>query len=165
MRLPTGSGSWSTLSDRFAKTGFISVNQQEILELVVDLPITTWRYLGENEPIQHIGPMSQDFYRAFGFGEDARYISMVDADGVSFAAIQGMFKIIQQQEALIQDQGSRLKDIETRLEEVERVINSEQPLQPENVHWLGWGFLFGLIGVFMGVRWQIYLSGLSRRKP
>jgi hypothetical protein len=33
----------------------------------------------------------QDFYAAFGLGEDGAHISTVDADGVALAAIQGLY--------------------------------------------------------------------------
>ncbi|MFC1997496.1 tail fiber domain-containing protein [Chloroflexota bacterium] len=165
VKLPSGAGSWATLSDRSAKTGFKSVNRQEILALVVDLPITSWRYLGQSESVQHIGPMSQDFYASFGFGEDEQYISTVDADGVAFTAIQGLYDIIKQKETIIKNQNGRLLDIESRMLEIERKNNDIQKSQPSNVYWLGWGFLLGISCVYIGMKWQTYLSGLSRRKP
>jgi hypothetical protein len=39
--------------------------------------------------VRHMGPMGQDFHRAFGLGESSRYIATVDADGV-LAAIKGV---------------------------------------------------------------------------
>ncbi len=41
-----------------------------------------------------MGPMAQDFHAAFGLGEDERYISSVDADGVALAAIQGLYQLL-----------------------------------------------------------------------
>jgi hypothetical protein len=35
--------------------------------------------------------MAQDFYAAFGVGEDDTHITTVDADGVALAAIQGLY--------------------------------------------------------------------------
>jgi len=40
--------------------------------------------------VRHIGPMAQDFFTAFGVGEDQRHITGVDADGVALAAVQGL---------------------------------------------------------------------------
>jgi hypothetical protein len=45
--------------------------------------------------------MAQDFYAAFDLGEDDRHISAVDADGVALAAIQGLYRVVQEQEAQI----------------------------------------------------------------
>jgi hypothetical protein len=165
VQLPAGSGSWATLSDQSAKSGFKSINQKEILSLVANLPISTWYYRSQNESIKHIGPASQDFYAAFGFGEDEQTISMVDADGVSFAAIQGLFEIIQEQEERIRDQDNRLMEIETQLEDMERLVSTIQKPQPKFLILLGWGSFVGLIGICIGMMIQIYLSGLSRRKP
>jgi hypothetical protein len=165
VHLPAGSGSWATLSDQSAKSGFKSVNQNEILSLVVNLPITTWYYRSQNESIEHIGPSAQDFYAAFGFGEDGQTISMVDADGVSFAAIQGLHEIIREQQKHIQDQDNRLIEIETQLEDMERLVIGIQKPQPKFLISLGWGSFVGLIGICIGMVIRVYLSGLSRRKP
>lgn len=47
----------------------------------------------------HIRPVAQDFYAAFGVGEDPRRISTVDADGVALAAIQALYRMSQALEA------------------------------------------------------------------
>jgi hypothetical protein len=159
VQLPPGSGSWTSLSDRSTKTGFSSVNPQEILATVVNLPISEWRYKGEAESVRHIGPISQDFFTAFGLGDDARYISVVDADGVALTAIQGMYALIQQQDALLQEQDARMAVIERRLADI------EQNSQPSFAHWLGWLLLVGLAGWCFGLRGRSYISGLSRRNP
>src|SRR5207247_6102660 len=54
------------ISDRNAKTGFEAVDPQAVLDKVVSLPITTWRYLTESDAVRHIGPMAQDFRSTFG---------------------------------------------------------------------------------------------------
>ena len=45
--------------------------------------------------------MAQDFYAAFGVGEDNKHISTIDADGVSLAAIQGLYQIVQEKDQRI----------------------------------------------------------------
>jgi len=99
--LPSGSGAWSTLSDRALKDDISSVDPEQILASLADLPISSWHYIGQDSLINHIGPMAQDFYSSFGFGEDDQHISTVDADGISLAAIQGLYSIVQDQEAKI----------------------------------------------------------------
>lgn len=71
------------LSDRNAKEDITPVNTS-ILEMVKDLPISTWRYKGDTT--RHIGPMAQDFQEKFGVG-DGRHIHLVDVMGVM---LQGM---------------------------------------------------------------------------
>jgi hypothetical protein len=85
-----GAGSFTSLSDRFSKTAFSPVKPSEILQKVVALPISTWQYLSQDRSVRHIGPVSQDFKKAFEVGETDKGISTVDADGVAFAAIQGL---------------------------------------------------------------------------
>lgn len=99
--LPAGSGSWATLSDRHVKENISPIDSDQILATVVNLPIAIWNYSSQDTAIQHIGPMAQDFYVSFGLGEDDKHINTVDADGVSLAAIQGMYAIVQEQEAKI----------------------------------------------------------------
>jgi hypothetical protein len=102
VRLPAGSGSWETLSDRNAKAGFKPIDSIQVLERLASIPIDSWNYKGQAASVQHIGPVAQDFYAAFGLGEDNHYISSVDADGVAMAAIQGLYQMTQEKQALIE---------------------------------------------------------------
>lgn len=96
-----GGGAWSSISDRAAKENFASVNAREILSRVVSLPIQTWNYKAQSAGIRHIGPMAQDFYAAFGVGENNTHITTVDADGVALAAIQGLHQVVRDKDAQI----------------------------------------------------------------
>ena len=76
------------------------------------IPITTWSYKHEQGNARHIGPMAQDFSRAFAVGEDTTSIAMVDADGVSLAAIQGLYwqnKALQRQNKAIHRENRTLR--------------------------------------------------------
>jgi len=101
VRLLDGSGSWDTLSDRNAKTAILPVDGFQVLEALMNVPVSRWNYVGQSESVQHIGPMAQDFYAAFGLGQDERYISSVDADGVALASIQGLYRIVQEKDEQI----------------------------------------------------------------
>ncbi len=68
---------------------------------VAALPLSTWNLMSQDPSIRHMGPMAQDFYAAFGLGEDDLHISTVDADGVALAAIQGLNQALQEKEARI----------------------------------------------------------------
>jgi hypothetical protein len=65
-------------SDRNAKENFAPVDEREILARLVALSIETWNYKGEDPSVRHIGPMAQDFSKAFGVGEDDKRIHMID---------------------------------------------------------------------------------------
>ena len=90
-------GSLEIASDRNLKKDFSFVSAREILDKVVELPIQTWRFKTEEDSISHIGPMSQDFMAAFGYGLDERYITSVDIDGVALAAVQGLNERLEEQ--------------------------------------------------------------------
>jgi hypothetical protein len=99
--LTTG-GVWTNDSDREAKENFAPVDGQDVLAQVTAMPIQTWNYKAEDPDVRRMGPTAQDFYAAFGLGEDERHISTIDADGVALAAIQGMYEQVQEQAARIQ---------------------------------------------------------------
>jgi len=130
-----GQGSWSCTSDRNAKANIEPIDSTAILNEVVQMPIASWVYKGTTTP--HIGPMAQDFYAAFGVGENDTTISSVDADGVALAAIQGLNQLVEDQRAEIdalQAENSALKsrldDIEARLDRVESVA---QPINESSL--------------------------------
>ncbi len=97
-----GGGAWAPVSDVNAKTNFGQTDPSDVLERLVNIPVQTWRYKSQDESITHMGPTAQDFYAAFGLGYDDKHIVTVDADGVSFAAIQGLYKLVREQQAEIE---------------------------------------------------------------
>jgi len=119
MRLPGGSSSWSPLSDRNAKTNFAAIDGKDVLLRLASIPIATWRYKSQAPSIRHIGPVAQDFYAAFGVGEDEKYISTIDADGVALAAIQGLYQVVKEKEARIAQLESLLSLLGQRLSALE----------------------------------------------
>jgi len=96
----TTGGGWSCTSDRNAKANFVIVDGREVLLKVASLPIQTWNFK-DNTAIRHMGPMAQDFYSAFGLGQDDKTISTIDLDGVALASIQGLYHIVQEKDAEI----------------------------------------------------------------
>jgi hypothetical protein len=127
--LAAGSGTWSILSDRNAKENFAPVEPRQVLDKVAAMPIETWNYKTQEGSIRHIGPMAQDFHAAFGVGENDKTITTVDADGVSLAAIQGLYQLVQQQQALLQQQQAQLQQQQTQLQQQQTAITS---LKAEN---------------------------------
>jgi hypothetical protein len=117
-----GSGSWSSMSDRNAKTNLAAVDPRDVLARVASLPIGTWNYRSQDETIRHIGPMAQDFREAFGLGEDERHISAVDADGVALAAIQGLNQRLEEQRTEIARKDGQVTDLQKRVAELESVV-------------------------------------------
>lgn len=100
-KLDPGSSAWATISSRASKENFTRVDGQEVLSALAEIPIETWNWKTQSPSIRHIGPMAEDFHRAFKLGEDRGRISTVDADGIAFAAIQGLHHKLQAQQAEI----------------------------------------------------------------
>ena len=100
-RLSAGGGTWTCTSDRNAKANFAAVDNVAVLNALMSIPIQTWNFNTQDAGIQHMGPMAQDFYAAYGLGEGELTISAVDADGVALAAIQGLYTVVQEKEAAI----------------------------------------------------------------
>lgn len=119
-RLAPGSGSWSSLSDRNAKTNIQPIDSREVLARVVSLPLATWSYRTQDDAIRHMGPMAQDFRAAFGLGEDAVTISSVDTDGVALAAIQGLNQKLDEKAAEVETLKHQNAELLRRLEAIEQ---------------------------------------------
>ena len=119
--LPAGGGSWSTLSDRNAKTHFAPVNPRELLDRLAQLPIQSWNYKSQSESVRHVGPTAQDFHAAFTVGEDDQHIATVDADGVALAAIQGLNQKLEEQ---LKAKEVELEALNQRLAAIEKLLAS-----------------------------------------
>ena len=89
-RIDAGGGSWNCSSSRTVKRDFAAIDTRRMLDQVVALSLTSWRFVGEAPEVRHVGPIAEDFRAAFGLGSDERSIASVDAQGVAFAAIQGL---------------------------------------------------------------------------
>ncbi len=101
METSTGCESDVVPSDRYAKVNFAAVDTGDILDRLSNVPITTWTYKDEGSEVRHIGPMAQDFSAAFEVGGSDKFISTVDANGVSMAALQELHRIVQKQDSRI----------------------------------------------------------------
>jgi hypothetical protein len=109
---------WAVISDRSVKKDFRAVDSVQILEKLAAMPITRWHYNWEAaDETPHIGPMAQDFKAAFYPGTDDKSITTLEADGVAFAAIQGLYQKLEQKDA-------KISELEQRLTALERIISN-----------------------------------------
>jgi hypothetical protein len=105
-------GVWTDVSGEDAKEGFRAVKPTAVLRKVAGLPVKTWSY--RSEPgVRHLGPVAEDFHRAFGLGADDRHIASLDTGGVALAAIKGLNRTVRKQ-------GRQIARLRGRLGEVER---------------------------------------------
>jgi hypothetical protein len=116
----SSAGMWTDASDRALKHDVRPLDTRSVLEKVARMPITSWSYKAEKPSVRHIGPMAQDFYKAFGLGLDDKHIGTVDEGGVALAAIQGLYRQNQALRARLKAQNARL----TRLEHA--VLDSQR---------------------------------------
>ena len=112
-------GTWTNSSDRQAKENIEVVDTQDVLDRLVVVPISTWNYIAQDDSVQHMGPMAQDFHAAFGLGEDDRHIAALDLGGANTAAIQALYELVQQQAAALQAQADEIEALKARLAAVE----------------------------------------------
>jgi hypothetical protein len=108
-------------SDRNVKENFAPINSLEILDHVAAMPITRWNYKAD-AGVMHLGPMAQDFYAAFNVGMDDKHISMVDADGVALAAIQGLNQKLEEDRGELKQKETEITELKQRLEKLEELM-------------------------------------------
>jgi len=120
MYLSSGGSSWQAVSTRTAKHDITPVNPQEVLNKLEDVEVSTWKYDSQaDEGITHMGPMAGEFSGAFGLGNDPETIGHVDADGVAFAAIQGLSEKLEEKTERVEEQQDRIEDQAARIEALE----------------------------------------------
>ena len=110
-----GGAGWNCTSDKNAKENFRAVDTVDILEQLATMPITNWSMKGDADKTVHLGPVAQDFYAAFKLGDSDTSINTADAQGVSLAAIQGLYQLVQEQSQRIQEQEERIANLEIQI--------------------------------------------------
>jgi hypothetical protein len=121
-------GIWTNASDRNLKTGFTPIDEQAVLNKVAAMPIQQWKYKLEPDGKKHIGPMAQDFYAAFGLGDDDKHIGTIDESGVALAAIQGLNQKLEeelrQKDAQLSAQQHRIEAQQQQLEALQNEMRA-----------------------------------------
>lgn len=125
-------GTWTNNSDVRRKHRFEDISGEAVLARLRQLPITSWTYRVERDGARHIGPMAQDFHRAFRLGSDSTTISTVDADGVALAGVQALdvrtndmkVEIVALKEELAEMRAERAALLE-RLKKLEELIEKQ----------------------------------------
>jgi hypothetical protein len=115
---------WTILSSRESKTDFRPIKPREVLSKLAAMPVTSWQY--RHDPSRrYIGPTSQDFMEAFHLGDYDKGINALDADGVTFAAIQGLVEELKERDA------KHAKDLSARDQTIEELKAEMRALREE----------------------------------
>ena len=115
----TKGGTWTNGSSRSFKDHFNKVEEADILKKLDQLEILEWNYIGSDEGV-HLGPIAEDFYQLFKLGNNERYISTVDADGVALASIKAVHNENKVLKKEIADLKMMIKDLVIKVEELSK---------------------------------------------
>lgn len=115
-------GVWTDSCDRNKKENFEPVDRADVLDRVARLPITRWNYKNDEQRVEHVGPVAQDFHEIFGVGADDKHIAPLDTVGVALAAIQGLNAIVQEKECELSTLREKNADLEARLAAIEAML-------------------------------------------
>lgn len=112
------SGMLTELSSRSAKEGFTEVDPADVLARVMELPILSWTYTADEARARHVGPMAEDFYRAFELGDGDRHIAPSDKAGVALLAIQGLHGVVE-------DKDRQIAELKERVARLEALVSGQ----------------------------------------
>ena len=116
------SGVWTNTSDVHKKHLFEAVAGEDVLARLRRVPITRWSYKADKARVRHLGPMAQDFRRAFGLGPDSVSIGTVDADGVALAGVQALDARTRAQATALTALQAENQALRARLDALERPV-------------------------------------------
>ena len=116
--LPAGSGVFNCTSSRYTKENFSLVSGADVLSQLRGIDVSTWNYIAEGRNVRHMGPMAEDFYKAFSLGTGNASIGVQDLTGVSLAAIKELDKRTTEVEQLRE----QVHQLEQRLATLEQLL-------------------------------------------
>ena len=115
-------GCTTAVSDRALKANISAVDPRSVLDKLAALPVQAWNYKGDKPSVRHVGPMAQDFRSAFNLGADDKHIDMIDANGVTMAAIQGLYQQNQELAAEVRQLRAQMAQQQAQLNKVRRAV-------------------------------------------
>lgn len=118
-------------SDKNKKEKIYKVNQEDILQKLAAIPLSSWNLKGQDsKKFRHYGPMAQDFYAAFGkdkygsIGNDTT-INSEDLQGINMIAIQALEKrttILKEENEKLEKQLSGVTALEKENSELKQSV-------------------------------------------
>ncbi len=123
----TVNGTFSNPSSRALKESFEPMDPSTVLKKFALLPINEWTYKSDERKLRHVGPTVEDFQSAFGLGTEGQYIFPMDVQGVTMAAVQGLYQLVLEKDAQIVELQKRL---DTELAQIKALITSPRSSAP-----------------------------------
>lgn len=117
-------GALTQNSDVHTKENIKLVNTTEILNKVMELPISVWNYKFDDDEIRHLGPMAQDFFQKFNLGHSETKIATIDTSGVALASIKELGKQLKNKDSEIKSLKAENNELKSRLETIEEKLKN-----------------------------------------
>lgn len=126
VELHRGSNYWHASSDRNMKEILDTLEDEELLNKICNVPISVWRWKNDStyrdstkmyqtSSYHFIGPMAQDFYREFPLGvPDSTKLSMGNFGAVTFQGVQALKKITDNILEIIQQQQVKSEELDVK---------------------------------------------------
>lgn len=111
----TVNGTFNNPSSRELKEAFAPIDPSTMLKRFAQLPIKEWSYKSDDRKLRHVGPTVEDFRNAFGLGTEGQYIFPMDVQGVTMAAVQGLYQLVQEKDEEIAELQRELHEIKQLL--------------------------------------------------
>lgn len=108
-------GTFSNPSSRELKENFAPLDPSMVLKKFAQLPINEWSYKSDEQRLRHVGPTVEDFRNAFGLGTEGQHIFPMDVQGVTMAAVQGLYQLVQEKDEQIAELQKELREIKQLL--------------------------------------------------
>ncbi len=109
---------WANASDARLKENFRPIDGEQLLNKLEALAITQWNYKNSGDKATHIGPTAQEFYSAFGVGNDSLSISTIDPSGIALAAIKELSRRSRELDQKVE----RIAELETQINELKAIV-------------------------------------------
>jgi hypothetical protein len=124
--LPAGSGVFGCASSRFIKENFRTLDGEDVLKRLRYVPVTEWNYIAEPTKARHIGPMAQDWKKAFELGTEDTEIGLLDANGVAIAGVQALDARTVTLKSQMREKDKQIAELEARLARLEALIAAKK---------------------------------------
>jgi hypothetical protein len=113
------------VSDRNAKENFRSVNNEDVLRKIRSIPVSIYNYKDDPYKARHIGPMAQDFQKAFPLTTDNKGINMSDLDGVNLAGVRALEARTRRMQEELDVKTKKIETLEARLARLEALLQKK----------------------------------------